>query len=338
LKFPRIWVIACDRPGDEAQIYALAEELGMPFETRKLLFNRRFWRSSDYRRTSADTVQSALREKTLAPPWPDLLLLVGKRSVPVGRWIKEQNGGKTRLVLIGHPRVPASVFDLVFTTPQYPIPSDPAVRVHPLSMSRYRKPPVVTKQERAWLDPLPRPHLLMMLGGSTRYWKLAPRRIAEVAETLASRAERAGGSLIVVRSPRTSEEVIEEVDRSLKGSTVRWRMVRRDFPRFSVLLGDADQLFPTADSVSMISESAITGKPVGIVPVEMTWTGRILLGRKIIDGNGKRDLRRFWNHVLEKRIAGTVDNPVASDTLNPVIEAGREVRELLEHRFGKLPE
>jgi uncharacterized protein len=338
VRFPRIWVIACDRPGDESQIYALAEELGLPFETRKLVFKRRLWRGSDYIRTTADMVDPALREKTLTPPWPDLLLLVGKRSVPVGRWIKDQSGGRTLLVLIGHPRVPAGVFDLVFTTPQYPIATDPVVRVHAVSMSRYRRPPIATGQERAWLDPLPRPHLLMMLGGSTRYWKLVPRQIAGHAIELASRAQQAGGSLIVVRSPRTSEEVVEEIELGLKGAKCRWRMVRRNFPRFPVLLGDADQLFPTADSVSMISESAITGKPVGIVPVEMTWTGRILLGRKIFDGNPKRDLRRFWNHVTEKGIAGTMDDPVASDTSNPVIEAAREVRELLEHSFGKLPE
>ncbi|HUG46206.1 MAG TPA: ELM1/GtrOC1 family putative glycosyltransferase [Sphingomicrobium sp.] len=337
VKFPRIWVTACGRPGDEGQIYALAEELGLPFETRKLVFNRRFWRRSDFFQVTVENVDPALREKTLAPPWPDLLLLVGKRAVPVGRWIQKQSGGATRLVLIGHPRIPAEAFDLVFTTPQYPIPAGSAVHVQPVSMSRYRSPPKTTPEERAWLDRLPRPHLLMMLGGSTRYWKLAPRRIARIARKLASRAEAAGGSLIVVRSPRTSDDVVEEIERSLEGAACGWRVVRGHFPRFATLLSDADQLFPTADSVSMISESAITGKPVGIVPVEMTWTGRILLGRKVARANRKRDLRRFWDHILEKRIAGTIDDPVASDTPNPVIEAALEVRRLLEKSFGKLP-
>jgi uncharacterized protein len=337
VKFPRIWVIACDRPGDEAQIYALAEELGLPFESRKLLFRRRLWRNSDFRRTTADTVEPTLREKTLSPPWPDLLLLVGKRAVPVGRWIKKQSEERTRLVLIGHPRVPAGIFDLVLTTPQYPIPDDEAVRVYPVSMSRYRRPPTAAPGESAWLDALPRPHLLMMLGGSTRHWKLQPKRIGRFASELALRAEQAGGSLIVVRSPRTSEVVLDEIGRSLKRTNGTWRVVRGDFPRFPVLLSDADQLFPTADSVSMISESAITGKPVGIVPVEKTLAGRILLGRHVLRGNPKRDLRRFWNHVLERRIAGKIDNPVASHTSNPVIEAAREVRALLEQSFGKLP-
>ena len=43
MSFPRIWVIPGNRPGDDAQVFALAEELGLPFETRKLIYNPSFW-------------------------------------------------------------------------------------------------------------------------------------------------------------------------------------------------------------------------------------------------------------------------------------------------------
>lgn len=337
MSYPRIWVMSGHRPGDTAQVYALAEELRLPFETRRLVYNWRFWLRGMFMGASAISVRRDVRKATLLPPWPDLIILVGKRAVPVARWVKEQSGDRTRLVLVGHPRVPSELFDLVFTTHQYLIPTGSPVRIQPLTMSRYRQPPKPTDEEQSWLDSLPRPHLLLMLGGDTRHWALRPRTIAGHAAKLAYRASRSGGSLIVVRSARTTDEALDAIEERLEGETCEWRVVRHDFPRFAVLLANADELFPTADSVSMISESVLTGKPVGVVPVEMKLLARLGLGVEVNDSSRKRDLRRFWNHVMGRKLAGTIDEPLASKAANPVVEAAREVRDLLERSFGKLP-
>jgi mitochondrial fission protein ELM1 len=336
--FPRIWVMPNNRPGDDAQVYALAEELRLPFETRKLVYNWRFWLGGRYMGASPISVEKELRERTLVPPWPDLIILVGRRAVPVARWVQKQNGGKTRLVLVGHPRVTPDYFDLVFTTRQYCTPAGASMRELPVAMSRYRQPVKPSKEEDGWLASLPRPHLLLMLGGKTRHWQMRPRSIADKAAQLARRAQDAGGSLIVARSARTSEEILEAIEERLDHSGCEWRVVRHDFPRFAALLQDADELFPTADSISMISESIITGKPVGVVPAEMNWVGWLALGARVRERNRKRDLRRFWNYVIGEGLAGTMEEPLASSTPNPVTAAAREVRALLESSFGKLPE
>jgi len=335
MSMPRIWVIPGNRPGDDAQVYALAEELRLPFETRKLVFNWRFWLNGKYMGASPISIERELRERTLVAPWPDLIVMVGRRAVPIARWVQDQSGGRTRLVYVGHPRVDPGTFELVFTTRQYRTPVGSSMRLQPIAMSRYREPPKPTDDERAWLDSLPRPHLLLMLGGKTRHWRLHPKFVGDVASRLAERAYECGGSLIIVRSARTGEDVLDEVDRRLADSKYTWRLVRGDFPRFPVLLDDADELFPTADSISMISESIVTGKPVGIVPVEMSWLGRIALGSRVNERSAGRDLRRFWNYVLEQKLAGPFESPLASNTPNPVIEAAREVRDLVERSFGR---
>jgi hypothetical protein len=336
VRVPRIWVIPGNRPGDDAQVYALAEELGLPFETRTLRFNWRFWLSGKYQGASPIAVDRKLREKTIRPPWPDLIIMVGRRAVPTALWVQKQSGGRTRLVFVGHPRVPPETFDLVFTTRQYLTPTGPSMRLMPLAMSRYREAQQATEQEAAWLSTLPRPRLLLMLGGKTRHWRLSPDYVARVAQKLAARADGKGGSLVVARSARTGEEVLDELERRLENARCEWRVVRDEFPRFPVLLADGDELFPTADSISMISESVITGKPVGIVPVEMNWIGRIALGPAVVEGSRKRDLRRFWNHLIEQKLAGWMEKPLASGAPNPVVGAAAEVRALLESSFGKL--
>ena len=338
MSFPLIWVMSGHRRGDSGQVYALAEELGLPFETRNLLYNWRYWLSGRFMGASAISVRRDLREKTLVPPWPDLIILVGKRTVPVARWVKEQSGGRTRLVLLGHPRVHPDVFDLVFTTRQYLTPSAPQVRLLPVAMSRYRQTPRRTEEESGWIESLPRPRWLLMLGGNTRHWRIRPSRIADDAATLADRVASEGGSLIVVRSARTTDAMLDRIEARLEeDAKCEWRVVRHDFPRFPVLLDSADALYPTGDSVSMISESVITGKPVGIVPVELSWRGWLMLGSgRNLQDNPRRDLRRFWNYLHKQGLAGTIEELRSSDVPNPVIEAASEVRALLERCVGKL--
>ena len=49
----------------------------------------------------------------LGPPWPDLLLASGRKSVAAARYIKKASGGKTFAVQIQDPRIDPACFDLV---------------------------------------------------------------------------------------------------------------------------------------------------------------------------------------------------------------------------------
>lgn len=327
---PRVWAFLGNRAGDNAQVLALAREIGIPFEEKHLSYNLlhiltgRFMGAS---RVSLDQRCAA----QMVPPWPDLIIAVGRRAVPIARWVRKQNGGKTRLVLIGHPRVDPDLFDLVYTTRQYPVPAASSVHLLPVAMSPYKEPPLRTAEETAWLAQLPRPHLLMAIGGKTRYWRLPPRHLANAAERLARRAERLGGTLIVIGSYRTSPGGLAAVQERIGGRGPH-RVLWKSEPRFSVLMDDADEIFPTADSVSMISESIVTGKPVGIVPVVMHRLSGWMIGRngEARMSNRRRDLRRFWNFLLAAGLVGTIEAPVAASLANPVVEASQEVSALLE--------
>lgn len=325
---PRIWVLLGSRVGDNNQLLALAEALGMPFETRTLHY-RRLW--ALHLRLSPKGIGLIDRRsrRTIAPPWPDLVIGIGRRSVAVARWIKRQNGGRTKLVRLGNPRADPSLFDLVLTTPQYPVPRAANVIVLPLTMGRHRAKPEAQPEEAQWLERLSRPHLLLSLGGVTRFWTIAGDMIADCAVRLAERASAAGGSLIVVRSPRTAPETVETARTAVQGRP----NVQIDPPvRFPVLLADADEHFVTADSVSMISEAIMTGKPVGLVPVELDEEGQRELGRERGFSSTYRDLRRFWSGLDERGLAGTVERPVTGPVEEPVDIAVAAVRRLLSDR------
>lgn len=320
---PRIWVLLGPRTGDNNQALALAEALGLPFETRTLGYN---WLQalSVWLGPTAATLDRHSRRR-LQAPWPDLIIAIGRRSVPVARWINKQNHGRTRLVRIGHPRIDPKQFDLVITTRQYPVPPGDNVLLLPLAMSRFATPPDPTAEEAEWLAGLPRPRRLLAIGGATKYWSLSAVQVASAAERL----QQSNGSLTVVTSRRTDPPVTEAVRALLAPPS---RLVDGAFPRFPVLLEAADEIFVTGDSVSMLSEAILTGKPVGLVPIEQDEKGRRKLGRAPQEDGPdarRRDLRRFWDDLRERGMIGTVDRPLASQVENPVETAARAIRKLL---------
>jgi mitochondrial fission protein ELM1 len=326
---PRIWGLLGHRVGDNNQVLALCEELGLPFTTLTLRYN--LLRALEGRHLGATlaTLTRASR-RWVEPPWPDLVIAIGRRSVGVARYIRKQSGGRTRLVLIGHPRVDPRDFDLVITTPQYPVPRHDNVMLLTLTMARRRVALAPTAREAEWLGAIPRPHLLFAIGGPTKYYDLPAASMADAASRLADRAVQQGGSLIVVGSPRSDRTTLDDIAARLDGS--RHRLVTGRQPRFPVLLDDADEIFVTADSMSMLSEAILAGVPVGMVPVELNETGRRWLG----DGTGsgtkpgtRRDLSKVWTRLEADGLIGTIENPRSGAAENPVREAADRVRLLL---------
>lgn len=325
---PRVWLLLGSRRGDNNQLLALGEALGLPFETRTISYKSTARLRMPLLQKGVGHVTSQSR-KWLQPPWPDLVIGIGRRSVPVARWIKARSGGRTKIVRLGHPRAPNDLFDLVITTRQYPVASGDNVVVLPVAMNRFRAPPKATAEEQAWLEALPRPHLLLSLGGTAPMWRLDLNALGEAATKLVKRAEQSGGTVIVVGSPRTPPEAWTVVREATAGSA-RVALVQSEV-RYPVLLSDADEQFVTADSVSMISEAIISGKPVGLIPSKPDARGRRLATDP--STTPVRDPRRFWADVQARGLVGTIDEPKRGNVQDPVETAVAAVRERLGSLF-----
>src|SRR5262245_18547355 len=99
---PRVWLVLGDKRDDNAQIEALAAALGWPCE-RKQLALKSEWVTAKPRVEASLHHLDAARSDELAPPWPDLVLTIGRRPSMAALWIREQSGGRTRVALVGKP-------------------------------------------------------------------------------------------------------------------------------------------------------------------------------------------------------------------------------------------
>lgn len=256
----RIWLLLGARAGDRAQVeilgVAVARALGWDWAARRIATNGLF-RIPNLLLGATLLSLDASKSDRLGPPWPDLVIASGRRSVPAARWIRRQSGGRTRLVHIGRPWAPLSWFDLIVTTPQYQLPRRPNVLRNVLPLGPL-DPAKLTAAAIRWkprFAALPRPWIAVLVGGSSRPYRLdaaAAGRLAEDADALARVLE---GSVLATTSPRTPAAAADVLEAGLTAPHFlhRWRPgADNPYPAYLAL---ADRFVVTGDSASMLAEA-----------------------------------------------------------------------------------
>jgi mitochondrial fission protein ELM1 len=267
----RIWVLVADKPGDNAQSLSLATAIGWPTDVKRLHYLPKPKRSLAARLIGTDAERFPIdrgRSSPLAPPWPDLVIGCGRRSVGVAWEIRRQAGPATRLVQLGRPRADLAGFDLVVTSPQYRLPHRSNV-LHlalPLHRPDHEAWARAGAEWQARFAHLPRPWFAVLVGGSAKPFVLdvaAARYLTTEANALA-RAE--GGSLLVSTSRRTPNDAAAALVAAIEVPAYvhQWALGGGPNP-YLAYLGLADAFIVTGDSASMLTEACSTGKRVWYV-------------------------------------------------------------------------
>ena len=292
----RVWALLGARAGDNDQVLALAEALGLPFEIKQLRYNGLRRLGPRLLGKSLASLETDSRRLITREAPPDITISVGHRSVPIVRRLRAISRGRTRSIHIGFPRVSPGEFDLVIATPQYPNPDHANLLRVPFALTHFA---TRGRQEHPHnLATLPSPRRLLIVGGPTSYWRLDEGALRQRVRSLVDDARR-GGSLMVTTSPRTPLGLRTEIAKCPEATGVKFALAAPgQQPTYAEMLAAADVILVTADSVAMVSDAIWTGKPLGILPLVPSMAGRTV-GR-VLDllrpGSPRypRDLRYFW--------------------------------------------
>lgn len=258
-------MLAGDKPGDNAQCRSLAAALGWPTVVKDLRYrcSAPRWRLPFQAavRFELDVAASS----ALEPPWPDVVIGCGRRSVPVALGIRERAGPGTRLVQVGRPRANLAGFDLVVTTPQYRLPERSNV-LHLSAPMHHRDQAALARAAAEWepqLAHLSRPRIALFVGGQAKPFVFPAERARELAHEASRFAAAQSGSLLVTTSRRTPEAAVDALCAALTGPSYvhRWSGAGSANP-YLAFLALADAFVVTGDSASMLAEACATGRPV----------------------------------------------------------------------------
>jgi mitochondrial fission protein ELM1 len=340
---PAVWLLLADKLGDNAQARLLTDATGLAYAQKTVLPRPEWVLGKPRFRPTLDHLDPE-RSDRLEPPWPDLIVTVGRRPTMAALWVKEQSGWRTRLVVVGRPRRRLLDYDLVVAPPQYQVPDGPNVVHLDLPLMR-ADPGAVAAAAGRWrerLDRLPRPLTAVLIGGETQPYRLDAEVARGLLRELATIRQRDGGSLYLTTSRRTSAAVVEALAAGLPASATlhRWRPDDPDNPYLG-LLGLADRFVVSGDSVSMMVEVARLGRPLAIFPLPTRRDARTLAHQAIgrgLQGDGPlgalgragralrlaaygRDLALLHERLVERGLAVRLGAPFK----DPTGEAGDDL-------------
>jgi uncharacterized protein len=319
---PAVWVLHDGKAGMASQAIGLAEAVGFPFIEKHLAIRFPWSRLPPHLWLWPFHAAGSAGAR-LAPPWPDLVIACGRNAAMPALAIRRTNGGRSIAAQIQDPEIGHNEFDL-FVVPAHDRLRGPRVVITRGAVHRTTPARLAAARCRfPALAAMPRPILAVLIGGSNKVYRLTLQRIDEIAKALVHVLRRDGGSLLLTGSRRTGEAALTLLRERLANLPAAIWDGTGENPYFAYL-AVADAFLVTADSVSMISEAAATGKPVHIFELD--------------GGNAK--FARFHAGMraagITRPFCGRIENwayPVPDDTAR----AGAILRALVLRRLEQRP-
>lgn len=283
-----IRILTDGRAGHEAQTLGVAEALGATPDMRRVAPRALFAALAPF--APADP-QDAL---AYAPPYPDIAIAAGKRTLSALRRLKRDSGGRTFTVYVNRPANGCGAADLIIAPRHDGLrganvfsPLTPANRITAERLAAARAAP----------DPrivaLPRPRVALLVGGDSRRVVYGARDIAELTRIAASLLA-AGRSVMATVSRRTPAALRDALAQALAATGGFLWDGAGDNPYLS-MLATADAIIVTGDSVNMVGEAVATAAPVHVVPPP-GGRGKIAAYLTALRGAGAI---RLWRGALE---------------------------------------
>lgn len=254
------WVITDTAAGNQRQALALAGYL--PWPARQLILEPRApwsWLAPRLTLGSLLALPPEQRQR-LSPPWPHVAIGCGRAAALFTRMLRTLSGGTCYTVQILDPRSAPEHWDTLIT-PQHDQLNGPNV-LQPLGS--------LNPIDDAWLadgreadraiGELAQPRLGVLLGGPRRGITLDAKYAEQSIDRLLAYQQHNGGSLLVLASRRTPAALVGIFRERLRGVPGLLWCNAEDGPNpYPAVLGWADHLVVTPDSVNMLSEACSVG-------------------------------------------------------------------------------
>jgi mitochondrial fission protein ELM1 len=289
------------KAGMESQCVGLAEAMGFTPVVKRVRLRWPWREVTPYFRIGG-RAQFENGSDALSPPWPDLLIATGRHSVAASLLVKQLSGGRTKTVQLQNPVIDPKHFDLVVTPRHDRLEGGNVVSTRG-ALHRVRPELLKRDADRLALQVmrLERPFIGVLIGGSNGAYRFGQAEMTTLARQLASCARAMNASILVTPSRRTDENVLRTLEIELLRVPHYIWDGRGDNPYFG-LLGLADFLVVTCDSVNMVSEAATTGKPVYVFDLP----------------GGSEKFSRFHNALRKEGVTRPFSGTVSSYTYRPL--------------------
>ena len=244
----------------------------------------------------------------------DIIISCGRKSVIPSIFLKKINNKKIKNIHIQDPKVNFQNFDYIISPEHDDLKGENIISskgsIHYLTITEIEEKKNYLSDRVAKEKKI----ITLILGGPTKYYTYSNQNILNIFSKISKQILNKDYQLIVIPSNRTPIKTIELAKKFF--SKEHLIIDRVDKNAYLSSLGVADYIIVTCDSSSMISEAALTGKPlyVAMIPPSKKDT-RFQNFRKLFE---KMNIIREFDEKLEtwnyekldetKRIAYEIKN------------------------------
>jgi len=291
------WILTPGLPAFRKQTAGIAQILGVNFE-EKIVNRKKPWHWLPKTWPLGALHQLEPGSSKLTPPWPDIVISCGQYTIPYALAIRKANKGKSLLIHIQKPSINHRKFDVIIA-PEHDGAKGANVietlgATHDVNTQTLQQ--AITEFTPRF-KPFKAPYFSILLGGSSKKYKLTPEYTAQLANNILTIAKDYPGTLLISGSRRTGADNMRYLERRFKDQKNIYLYNNVGKNPYMGMLALADKIMVTDDSVSMISEACYTGKPVYLLRLP----GQIQRKKigNFIDSAIKRDHIRYYNGTLE---------------------------------------
>ena len=238
-----------------SQVEGLAKALELDFTHEKIELNN-FWKLFPPKITP---VKNFVFKNKLDHEF-NIIISCGRKSVIPSLYLKNKYKSKIINIHIQDPKVPLSNFDFVIV-PEHDslfgenvIASKGAIhylRSEELSQNEDYLKSRISKEKKI---------VALIIGGPNKYYDYNDKIIDEIFLKIENNFIRNNYQAIIIPSMRTPKNIIEKAQNYFDKNQII--VLDVDKKAYLSALNLADHIVVTCDSTSMISEAAITGKPI----------------------------------------------------------------------------
>ena len=295
--------------GMVSQVEGLAKALDLDYFHEKVELNN-FWRLIPPKFTP---VKKFVFKNNIQRDF-DIIISCGRKSVIASIFLKKNNKKKIKNIHIQDPKVNFQNFDYIISPEHDELKGDNILSskgaIHYLTSSE------INEKKNYLLNRISKEKkiITLILGGPTKYYAYSNQNILNIFSKISKQILNNNFQIIVIPSNRTPIKTIELAKTFFSEEHLIIEKVDKD--AYLSSLGVADYIIVTCDSSSMISEAALTGKPIYVAMIPpLKRDNRFHKFRKLFKKMNIirefEDKLEFWNYEKldeTKRIAYEIKN------------------------------
>ena len=243
-----------------SQVEGLAKALDIDFTHHKVELNK-FWKLIPPKFTPV----SNFTFNSITTNDFDIIISCGRKSVIPSIYLKKNSKKKVHNIHIQDPKVSLNNFDFIIAPEHDGLTGENVIlskgSIHYLTKEE------ITNNHEYLSEKLnkEKEYLSLILGGPNKYYDYNEKNLIKIFDKIKSILESNNLQAIIIPSMRTPEKIIDFTQKYLGENNLVIKHV--DKKAYLSSLSLAKYIVVTCDSTSMISEAALTGKPIYIAEI-----------------------------------------------------------------------